>query len=173
MTEENAFPTFPALTALIDSLVRQQKQLVTAESCTGGLMATYLTSIAGSSTWFERGFITYSNAAKIELLGLSPHLLDAHGAVSAEVVAAMAEGALLRSQAQVSVAISGVAGPDGGSENKPVGCVWVGWAGDDFETAAESQQFSGDRHRIRLQATEFAFSGLVTRLHTRKGSAQF
>ncbi|MDX1656133.1 MAG: CinA family protein, partial [Candidatus Competibacteraceae bacterium] len=100
----------------------------TAESCTGGGIAMALTELAGSSAWFDRGFITYSNAAKSELLGVEPALIEASGAVSSEVVKAMAEGALARSRAGVSVAVSGIAGPEGGSELKPVGTIWIAWA---------------------------------------------
>lgn len=119
----------------IEELVRQLAakltekgwMLATAESCTGGMIAAACTDLAGSSQWFERGFVTYSNEAKTEMLGVPAELIAKHGAVSEEVVRAMAEGAIRHSRAQVSIAVTGVAGPGGGSAEKPVGTVWVGW----------------------------------------------
>lgn len=125
--------------------------LATAESCTGGLIAANCTDLAGSSHWFERGFVTYSNAAKSELLGVDPALINSHGAVSEPVVRAMASGALAHSRAQVTVAVTGVAGPAGGSSEKPVGTVWLAWA-TPMGVLSEERHFAGDRAAVR-QAT--------------------
>jgi nicotinamide-nucleotide amidase len=114
---------------LAGQLTAREWKLATAESCTGGGVAYQLTETAGSSAWFERGFVTYSNLAKVEMLGVKQSTLESFGAVSEQVVRAMAEGALSHSQAQVSIAITGIAGPEGGSKEKPVGSVWFGWAG--------------------------------------------
>ncbi|WP_353233578.1 CinA family protein [Diaphorobacter ruginosibacter] len=124
--------------------------LATAESCTGGMIAAACTDLAGSSEWFERGFVSYSNAAKTDLLGVPGALLLLHGAVSEPVARAMATGAVLRSQAQVSVAVTGVAGPGGGSDAKPVGTVWFGWQVDGA-LHSEARQFRGDRAAVRAQ----------------------
>ena len=134
--------------------------LATAESCTGGMIAAALTDIAGSSAVVERGFVTYSNAAKSELLGISPALIVARGAVSAEVAAAMAEGALAHSHTAVAVSVTGIAGPDGGSPEKPVGLVWFGLS-TSGETTTKHEVFSGDRADIRRQATEKALALLL------------
>jgi nicotinamide-nucleotide amidase len=133
--------------------------LATAESCTGGWVAKVVTDIAGSSTWFDRGFVTYSNGAKQDMLGVPAALLEAHGAVSEPVVRAMAEGALARSGAHVSVAISGIAGPGGGSPEKPVGMVWFAWGVRGAGTVAVLEHFSGDRNAIREQSVERALRG--------------
>ena len=125
--------------------------LATAESCTGGMIAAACTDLAGSSQWFERGFVTYSNAAKTELLGVPAALIEAHGAVSEPVARAMATGAVARSHAQVAVAVTGVAGPTGGSADKPVGTVWFGWSTDGV-VSTEMRRFAGDRAAVR-QAT--------------------
>ena len=137
--------------------------LATAESCTGGLIAAACTDLAGSSDWFERGFVTYSNAAKTELLGVPAALIAQHGAVSEPVARAMAEGALAHSRAQLSVAVTGVAGPSGGSADKPVGTVWFGWCVDG-QTFAERQHFDGDRAAVRAQTVAHALARLVQRL---------
>jgi nicotinamide-nucleotide amidase len=137
--------------------------LATAESCTGGLIAGACTDLSGSSNWFERGFVTYSNAAKSELLGVDPALIAAHGAVSEPVARAMAEGACARSPARVSVAVTGVAGPTGGSPDKPVGLVWFGWRVDGA-TETESHRFDGDRAAVRAATVRHALRGLVDRL---------
>lgn len=133
--------------------------LATAESCTGGLIAAACTDLAGSSQWFERGVVSYSNAAKTELLGVPAALIAAHGAVSRPVVRAMAEGALRHHQAQVSAAVTGIAGPTGGSADKPVGTVWFGWcvAG---QTHSEVQHFAGDRAAVRQAALHHALARL-------------
>ena len=135
--------------------------LVTAESCTGGGLAEIITRIPGSSNWFERGFVTYSNAAKQEVLGVSSGILDQFGAVSKETVIAMAEGALANSHAQISVAITGIAGPDGGSENKPVGTVYFAWLREGSEPRVTQTIFHGDRAQVRRQACLMAIQGLL------------
>lgn len=143
--------------------------LATAESCTGGLVAAACTDLAGSSAWFERGFVTYSNAAKTELLGVDAVLIETHGAVSEPVARAMAAGALARSAARLSVAITGIAGPTGGSADKPVGTVWFGWgarvgADTPLLLRAERLLLPGDRAAVRAAATEHALRGLLATL---------
>jgi len=135
--------------------------VATAESCTGGLVAQQLTEIGGSSVWFERGFVTYSNAAKSECLGVSPQTIAAYGAVSSETVEAMAQGALAHSVADVAVAVSGIAGPSGGSADKPVGTVWFGFAVRDGRAFSALKQFDGDRAAIRQAAAIFALDTLA------------
>lgn len=136
-------------------LLEKGWKLVIAESCTGGGLGEQITSISGSSKWFDRGFITYSNQAKIEMLGVSPKTLEEHGAVSEETVLEMAAGALKQSRAQLSIAISGIAGTDGGTPDKPVGTVWIGWA-TATNARAEKYLLSGDRQAIRRQAIEIS-----------------
>lgn len=139
--------------------------LTTAESCTGGLIAATCTDLAGSSAWFERGFVTYSNAAKSELLGVDATLIATHGAVSEAVAHAMAQGALAHSQAQVAVAVTGIAGPAGGSADKPVGTVWLAWAtpgGIDTHMI----HCPGNRAQVRATTVQHALQGLVQRLRT-------
>jgi nicotinamide-nucleotide amidase len=133
--------------------------LTTAESCTGGLIAAACTDLAGSSGWFERGFVTYSNAAKTELLGVDAALIAKHGAVSEAVVRAMAAGALAHSNAQVAVAVTGIAGPGGGSADKPVGTVWLGWAWPGG-VVTERCQFDGDRAAVRAATVQHALTRL-------------
>jgi nicotinamide-nucleotide amidase len=135
-------------------------KLATAESCTGGLIAAACTDLAGSSDWFERGFVTYSNAAKTELLGVDAPLIERDGAVSESVVCAMAQGALTRSHAQVAVAVTGIAGPTGGSEAKPVGTVWLGWALPSG-VVSELRHFPGDRAQVRNATVRYALQRLV------------
>ncbi|MDD3883484.1 MAG: nicotinamide-nucleotide amidase [Gallionella sp.] len=134
--------------------------LVTAESCTGGGVAQALTDIAGSSVWFERGFVTYSNLSKQQMLGVSQETLDRHGAVSEAVVREMAAGALRFSAAQLAVAVSGIAGPGGGSAEKPVGTVWLAWQLQDSRVITRCLQFAGDRAAVRKQAVEVALEGV-------------
>jgi nicotinamide-nucleotide amidase len=134
--------------------------LATAESCTGGWIAKCVTDIAGSSAWLDRGFVTYSNAAKQDLLGVSADTLAAHGAVSEPVVREMAAGALERSAAQITVAVSGVAGPGGGTEDKPVGMVCFGFARPDG-VSTETLIFSGDRESVRRQSVAHALTRLI------------
>jgi len=145
-------------------LLQRSWTMATAESCTGGLIAAACTELSGSSRWFDRGFVTYSNAAKTEMLGVSPLLIDSVGAVSEPVARAMAEGALRHAHthrhAQVSVAVTGVAGPTGGTPDKPVGLVWFAWcvAG---QTSTEVRLFSGDRAAVREQTTIHALERLL------------
>lgn len=139
-------------------------KLATAESCTGGLVAAALTAIAGSSRVVERGFVTYSNEAKAEMLGVPPALIASHGAVSAHVARAMAEGALARSAAGIAVALTGVAGPDGGTAEKPVGLVYLGCARRGGETAVERHHFPGDRDAVREASIIAAFSLVLRQL---------
>ena len=148
---------------LATQLRRRGWLLATAESCTGGLIAAACTDLAGSSDWFERGFVTYSNAAKTELLGVPAALIAQHGAVSEPVARAMAEGALAHSRAQLSVAVTGVAGPSGGSADKPVGTVWFGWCVG-RRTDSERMRFAGDRAAVRAQTVVHALQGLLVRL---------
>ena len=136
----------------------------TAESCTGGLVAAALTDIAGSSAWFERGFVTYSNHAKVEMLGVDAELIEERGAVSEEVARAMASGALVESWAQVAVSITGVAGPGGGTRDKPVGTVCFAWIELEQEAQSETMHFAGDRARVREQSVVHALGGLLLRV---------
>ena len=148
-------------------LLARGEWLATAESCTGGLIATRCTDIAGSSGWFERGLVSYSNRAKQELLGVAPELIGRHGAVSEETVLAMAEGLLARAPVQHAISVSGIAGPGGGSAEKPVGTVWIAWASRDGEALAQRYRFDGERGAIREQAALAALQGLLERLRTR------
>lgn len=153
-------PSVPGSTASLaadvaERLLAKGWMLATAESCTGGLIAGACTDLAGSSTWFERGFVTYSNEAKSELLGVDAALIEAQGAVSEPVARAMAEGAVARSHAQVAVSVTGVAGPTGGSVEKPVGTVWFGWSvGGQVRT--ERRRFEGDRAAVRAATVQHA-----------------
>jgi nicotinamide-nucleotide amidase len=135
-------------------------RMATAESCTGGLIAAACTELAGSSVWFDRGFVTYSNEAKTALLGVDAALIAAHGAVSEPVARAMAEGALSRAGVDVAVAVTGIAGPSGGSADKPVGTVWLAWAQRGQATRAELRLFEGDRAQVRALTCERALSVL-------------
>ncbi|MDM7321765.1 MAG: nicotinamide-nucleotide amidase [Gammaproteobacteria bacterium] len=142
-------------------LVQQGMMMATAESCTGGWLAKAVTDVAGSSNWFDRGFVTYSNAAKQDMLGVRRETLEEHGAVSEATVRAMAEGALLHSLADVSVAISGIAGPGGATPTKPVGTVWMAWSRRHGETMTRHFLFAGDREAVRAQAVMAALEGLL------------
>ncbi len=135
--------------------------LATAESCTGGLVAKLMTDIAGSSGWFERGLVTYSNAAKRDLLGVPAATLETAGAVSAETVVAMADGLLARAPVQWTLAISGIAGPGGGGDGKPVGTTWIAWAGSGIAASASRFRFDGGRDEVRRLAAEAALNGLI------------
>lgn len=148
--------------ATTDALLAARWQVVTAESCTGGLIAQLLTERPGSSHWFDRGFVTYSNAAKVELLGVPVHILQQHGAVSQATAQHMAAAALARSQAQVAAAVTGIAGPGGGSVDKPVGLVWFGFAVTGQAPVTVEQQFSGDRVHIREQAAQYVLQTLLS-----------
>ena len=151
--------------SLADACVRRGLSIAVAESCTGGWIAKCCTDLAGSSRWFERGFVTYSNEAKAGMLGVAESSLQQHGAVSEAVVLEMARGALDRSRAAYALAVSGIAGPGGGTPGKPVGTVWIAWAGPDG-VEAEHQLFDGDRAAIRRQTVEHALAGLLARLET-------
>jgi nicotinamide-nucleotide amidase len=146
-----------------DLALASRVMLATAESCTGGLVAGAITDIAGSSAWFERGFVTYSNRAKMEELGVDPEIIGRHGAVSGETAKAMAQGARAASGAQWAVAVTGIAGPAGGSPDKPVGTVWFAWAGPrGVETL--HRRLEGDRAAVRTASVAIALQGLVDRL---------
>ena len=147
-----------------EELLYRQLSIATAESCTGGLVSSLITEITGSSQWFDRGFVTYSNEAKQEMLGVSENTLLKHGAVSATTVSEMALGAIKYSRASCSIAISGVAGPTGGSPEKPVGTVFIAWKTPRADVTAERFLFSGDRASIRRQAAYFSLVMLYQRL---------
>lgn len=142
-------------------LKKREWKLVTAESCTGGGLAYFITSQPGSSAWFDRGFVTYSNNAKEETLGVKPLTLNVFGAVSEQTAREMAEGALQNSQAQIAVAITGIAGPDGGTPEKPVGTVWFAWTSIEGNTQAVIDIFNGDRAQIREHAIVIALEKLL------------
>jgi len=144
-------------------LRRGGERIATAESCTGGLIAAACTSLAGSSDWFERGFVTYSNDAKTEMLGVPAALIAAHGAVSAEVACAMAEGALANSRASFAVSVTGIAGPGGGSAAKPVGTVWIATAASGEKAVASLLLAGGDRAAIRQASVARALELLIER----------
>ena len=146
-----------------ERLKRKNEMLATAESCTGGWAAQVVTSVAGSSAWFERGFVTYSNAAKQDLLGVRAETLRAHGAVSEETAREMASGALARSEATVALSITGVAGPGGGTPEKPVGTVCFAWARG-AEVRSETRRLAGDRESIRRQSVILALEGVMRAL---------
>jgi nicotinamide-nucleotide amidase len=148
------------LTALAEALLSRGWSVACAESCTGGGISAALTDIAGSSAWFDRGFVTYSNDAKRAMLGVAAQTILAHGAVSRETVMEMARGALRHSKADLSVAVSGIAGPGGGSDDKPVGTVWLSWAGPGFVEAL-GEHFDGDRAAVRAAAVDAAVRGLL------------
>jgi nicotinamide-nucleotide amidase len=148
-----------------DSCRRRGVMVATAESCTGGGVAEAITRIAGSSEWFERGFVTYTNRAKEEMLGVAHETLVRHGAVSEAVASEMAAGALAHSAADVSVAITGIAGPGGGSADKPVGLVWFGWAHREGPVQCRRFVFKGDRAAVREQSVAVALQGLVDLLN--------
>ncbi len=150
-----------AVLKLGEQLRARGVMLATAESCTGGLIAAVCTSVAGSSDWFERGFVTYSNAAKTEMLGVDAALIAAHGAVSAEVACAMAEGALAHSRATLAIAVTGIAGPGGATPGKPVGTVWFALAQRGGVARAELLQLSGDRTAVREKTVVHALQRLL------------
>ena len=142
-------------------LVKLGRSVTTVESCTGGGVAHSLTAISGSSNWFERGYVTYSNAAKTEMVGVSEALLEKHGAVSNEVAEAMALGGLKHADADYALSVTGIAGPDGGTKDKPVGTVCFGWAGPDNYVQAEKIIFRGDRDEVRCQTIVHSLAGLL------------
>jgi nicotinamide-nucleotide amidase len=148
------------LQQLAQQLLARDIRVVVAESCTGGGIAHSMTSLPGSSAWFERGYVTYSNEAKKEILSVTNETLNKFGSVSIETAIAMAEGALGNSHAQISVAVTGIAGPDGGTEDKPAGTVCFAWGAEGSSTISTSTVFSGDRESIREQAILMALQGL-------------
>ncbi len=148
------------LTQISLQLKKHRHLLATAESCTGGMIAAACTDLSGASEWFDRGFVTYSNAAKTDMLGVPAALIEQEGAVSEAVARAMADGALTHSRAHVSLAVTGVAGPTGGSEAKPVGTVWFAWCVNG-ETHSEMQHFAGDRAAIRAGTVRYAMQRLL------------
>ena len=159
---------FSYLTSLAQQLgthmVERGMTLATAESCTGGWIAKCITDVAGSSSWFERGFITYHNRAKVEMLGVSTQTLRLHGAVSQEVATEMVSGALAGSCADLAVAVTGIAGPGGGTPDKPVGTVWIAWRRRDHAPHIQRHLFAGDREQVRAQAVAQALEGLLENL---------
>jgi nicotinamide-nucleotide amidase len=155
-----------------DLLLKKAWYLCTAESCTGGQIAATCTDLAGSSAWFERGFVTYSNAAKTGMLGVDAALIAQHGAVSEAVVRAMAQGALTHSLAQVAVAVTGVAGPGGGSADKPVGTVWFGFALPNH-VSTELRHFGGDRAAVRQATVRHALTRLAQLINPEKSPCAY
>jgi nicotinamide-nucleotide amidase len=151
---------------MADLLVKRKWLLASAESCTGGLIASTCTDLAGSSAWFDRGFVTYSNASKTDMLGVDGALIERLGAVSEEVARAMAQGALQRSCAQIAVAVTGIAGPSGGSAAKPVGTVWFGWA-TMAGTTTQMMRFDGERAQVRAACVRHALHGLIQHIEVR------
>jgi len=146
---------------LVNQLVKRRMSVCTAESCTGGLIAKLFTDIDGSSNWFDCGYVSYSNDAKESMLGIKQSLIKKSGAVSQPVVAAMAEGAIKNSAAKIAIATSGIAGPDGGTKEKPVGMVWIAWAGKNYDNESKCFFFDGDRESVRNQAAKAAISGCI------------
>lgn len=144
-----------------DTLNQLHLKLTTAESCTGGGLSYWLTSVPGSSAWFDRGFVTYSNSAKMEMLDVNEETLATEGAVSEMAAREMAEGAYAHSEAELSIAITGIAGPDGGIHEKPVGTVWIAWTIQNKSTYCKSFLFTGDRQQIRIQAMASALEQLL------------
>jgi nicotinamide-nucleotide amidase len=151
------------------ALARAGLMLALAESCTGGLIAQRVTAVPGSSGWFECGFVAYSNAAKVQMLGVAPELIDAHGAVSLPVVQAMAAGALANSAAGFAVAVSGVAGPGGGSAAKPVGSVCIAWQRAGAPVSARAFHLAGSRDAVREAAADAALHGVLSCLGGQRG----
>ncbi len=150
--------------AVGNRLKARDMMLATAESCTGGLIAVVITDVSGSSKWFDRGFVTYTNQSKQDMLGVKAETLTAHGAVSEQVVGEMAQGALHHSQAQISLAVSGIAGPFGGSDEKPVGTVCLAWAQKNAPVHTDTRFFQGDRQQIRQQAVAAALQGVLEQI---------
>lgn len=166
MAQHTNLSIYDAATQLGQSLKTSGFMLVMAESCTGGMVAEAITSVAGSSAWFDRGFVSYSNAAKIDMLDVSSKTLEKFGAVSEQTAAEMAIGALINSEAQIAGSITGIAGPDGGSPEKPVGTVCFAWTGKNLPVSTCTHWFEGNRESVRKQATIFMMVGLLERLNT-------
>ena len=169
--KKNNDPRHELARALALILLERSWKIALAESCTGGLVSTTLTDLAGSSNWFERGYITYSNDAKSECLDVPIEIIEAFGAVSEQVAKAMADGARRKADVNVAISITGIAGPTGGSVEKPVGTVCFGWSikqnvGDDIKTITITKQFSGDRQTVRVQACDYALSKLLELLQS-------
>jgi nicotinamide-nucleotide amidase len=156
---------------LAEQLIQQSIMVVTAESCTGGGIAQTLTAIAGSSRWFERGFVTYSNDAKQEMLSVQAATLERTGAVSEDTALEMALGAVRHSRGQVSMAVTGIAGPEGGTPDKPVGTVWIAWGHSNGDADAQCFHFQGDRDAVRQQTILEAIRGLNARLKSPQSSS--
>jgi nicotinamide-nucleotide amidase len=155
-------PTLYALAERLGEALRERGQaLAAAESCTGGWVCQAVTDVAGSSAWFDRGFVTYTNQAKQDLLGVPASVLEQHGAVSEETVRAMVAGALRNSRADCALAVSGIAGPTGAVPGKPVGTVWFAWGRRGGECVARREQFDGDRRAVRSQAVAVALLGIL------------
>ena len=163
MYETQLKDTVSVLAKLLES---KDLKMATAESCTGGLLAKVATDQAGSSVWFSRGIVTYSNVAKHELLGVDLTVFDKYGAVSQQTVEAMVDGLLKSDEVSIGVSISGIAGPDGGNEEKPVGTVWIAWKLLDSDVTSQCFLFKGDREQVRLQAALEATNGLISSLKT-------
>lgn len=166
MDQHTNLSIYDAAAQLGQSLKTSGFMLVMAESCTGGMVAEAITSVAGSSAWFDRGFVSYSNAAKIDMLDVSSKTLEKFGAVSEQTAAEMAIGALINSEAQIAGSITGIAGPDGGSPEKPVGTVCFAWTGKNLPVTTCTHWFEGNRESVRKQATIFMMVGLIERLNT-------
>lgn len=141
-------------------LKSKEKIIATAESCTGGWLAQIITEVSGSSAWFDRGFVTYSNAAKMQMLGIKSETLDKFGAVSAQTAVEMVKGALDHSDADCAIAVTGIAGPDGGTEEKPVGTVFIAWAYKNQDVKVVQKKLMGNRHQIRRQTVKIALQGV-------------
>ena len=157
--------TLDALAVLVGTRLKENGlALATAESCTGGWVAQVVTSVSGSSEWFDRGFVTYSNEAKREMMGVRAETLERHGAVSEETAREMASGALAASRAQIAVAITGVAGPTGGTPQKPVGMVCFAWAARGGAVDSTTRHFAGDRAVVRRRSVVFALQGVMDRV---------
>lgn len=161
MSEPNDAALQSLATQLSELLLERGWSVTTAESCTGGWISKVLTDVAGSSLWFARGFVTYSNEAKAEMLGVPSDVLDTHGAVSEPVVIAMALGAARAAHCELAVSVSGIAGPDGGVPGKPVGTVWFAWHSP-AGIESEAHQFAGDREAVRRQSVAAALEGLIS-----------
>lgn len=163
--DQNSYLILQQQAEQLGQALKQRAQILAlAESCTGGMVSSAITSIPGSSAWFDRGFVTYSNAAKMEMLQVAEQTLIKHGAVSEATAIEMAQGALSHSHADISGSITGIAGPDGGTAEKPVGMVCFAWAVRNGETHASTQYFSGNREQIRQQATGFLLAALLNQL---------
>jgi nicotinamide-nucleotide amidase len=171
--KNNNDPQHELARAIAQTLISRGWKIAVAESCTGGLVCATLTDLAGSSDWLERGYITYSNAAKSECLGVPTEVIESFGAVSEQVAKAMAEGALRNANVNAAISITGIAGPTGGSPEKPVGTVCFGWAvkesitDNPINTATLTKHFSGDRQIVREQARDFALSQFLELLKPR------